>query len=616
MQLGARELATLEPGELIAGCYEIVACVGMGQRGAVYLCRPRASTDPVALKVLKFGEHGEDLEQQFLARFRHEIAATRRVKHPNVVSTYDYISEPQLEAYTMEYVSGGDLTRYLSLTPQMPWVQVVSLIQQICDGVAAIHAQGIIHRDLKPANILLTESQQIKIADFGIARTEGTARLTARGGIVGTIEYLSPQYLEDGSSDRLGDIYALGTVAYEVITGHTPFRGESVFHVIEQKISRDPVSPRELNSRCPRVLSDVIMQALARNPKERFQSVIEMRDSLERVGTPRGKTATRLRVSPGSHRRALRRHKGLALAASVLIGMGISVLLLQAPRIDNPNLSLSANGLNSVRELALAGNYSEFRDSSQAIVEPQLVLAPIDQRVQEERELVRSGFASQSVRPEHTDKRGGVLVGNGESAVEMISIDKPPRRTAVRPDAASAVAQPPVIPSEQKPKALESDQSGQNAQQEVEPVMVPQPLSPSDEYKVRATLLYRFADYITWPPAKKPSTIRLCIVGQNPFGVFLDQLAAKRGAKPIKIESGAGPNCSIVYAATNSRALAQQAFASAGAALTVGERSGSAMIDFSLRDGKVKFEIDRTRLQAAGLDLAPLLYDLAIRVKG
>ena len=605
MQLGARELATLEPGELIAGCYEIVACVGMGQRGAVYLCRPRASSEPVALKVLKFGEHGEELEQQYLARFRHEIAATRRVKHPNVVSTYDYISEPQLEAYTMEYVSGGDLTRYLSLTPQMPWVQVVSLIQQICDGVAAIHAQGIIHRDLKPANILLTQAQQIKIADFGIARTEGAARLTARGGIVGTIEYLSPQYLEDGSSDRLGDIYALGTVAYEVITGHTPFRGESVFHVIEQKISRDPVSPRELNSRCPRVLNDVIMQALARNPKERFQSVIEMRDSLERVGTPRGSTATRLSVSPGSRRRISRRHKGLALAASVLIGMGLSVLLLQAPKVDNPAMVLAANSLANSGQSALALSYS----SGHGV--PELVLAPLDQRVQQAREFAGNNADGFALQAANSDKPARALVGNGETAVGMIALNKPPLRTAVRPDAARAAVPLKQVASENKaqpPDAL--------AAQPIEPPEQVAALAPSDEFKVRATLLYRFADYVTWPTQQKSSAIKLCIVGENPFGDFLNQLSKKRTTRPIKIERSAGANCAIVYVASASRSVAEQAFAAAGSALTVGERSGSAMIDFTLRDGKVKFEIDRARLQAAGIELAPILYDLAIRVKG
>ena len=604
MQIGARELATLQAGELIAGCYEIVACVGMGQRGAVYLCRPRASSDPIALKVLKFGEHGEDLEQHYLARFRHEIAATRRVKHPNVVSTYDYISEPLLEAYTMEYVSGGDLTRYLSLTPQMPWVQVVSLIQQMCDGVAAIHAQGIIHRDLKPANILLTESRQIKIADFGIARTEGATRLTARGGIVGTIEYLSPQYLEDGSSDRLGDIYALGTVAYEVITGHTPFRGESVFHVIEQKISRDPVSPRELNSRCPRVLNDVIMQALARDPKQRFQSVIEMRDSLERVGTPRGKTSTRLRVAPRAKGFARRKHTGLALAASILIGMGISVLLLQSPTIDGAETATKNLAQGSSGQLSLALNYPGAENA------PELALAPLDDRAQ----LGKSDLGLLSLQAARSEKSPRSLIGNGEAAVAMIAIEKPVQRTAVRPDAARA-AEPVAALAPIEQKASQQNIAG-DAAQPAQPQLQNTIVTPSDEYKVRATLLFRFADYVTWPAAQKSASTRICIVGENPFGDFLDQLAKKRSGRAVKIERGASANCSIVYVAASNRAAAEQAFATAGSALTVGERSGSAMIDFSLRDGKVKFEIDRTRVQSAGLELAPILYDLAIRVKG
>lgn len=616
MQLGARELASLQAGELIAGCYEIVACVGMGQRGAVYLCRPRASSDPVALKVLKFGEHGEDLEQQYLARFRHEIAATRRVKHPNVVTTFDYISEPQLEAYTMEYVSGGDLTRYLSITPQMPWVQVVSMLQQMCDGVAAIHAQGIVHRDLKPANILLTEDRQVKIADFGIARTEGAARLTARGGIVGTIEYLSPQYLEDGTSDRLGDIYALGTVAYEVITGHTPFRGESVFHIIEQKISRDPVAPREINSRCPRVLNDVIMQALARDPKKRFQSVIEMRDSLERVGTPRGRTAARVSVAPSSKRGVIKRHRAWALAASIMIGMGISYLLLQpqVPYSSNNQISSDLSTASNSGQVSLALNYTN------GSLTPELALAPLEERARQERDLSRDASALISLQNMRPEKPIRALVGNGEESVSDIAIEKPLKRTAVRPGQSE----------ESNSKALATSKSAQTKSdiKESQPVAIAMPANaqvsqpatsispPSDEYKVRATLLYRFADYVTWPAAQRNSTLRICLASENPFGDFLDQLAKKHSQHPLKVEQGISSNCSVVYVGSANRGLIEQAYRVAPNALVVGERSGIAMIDFSLRDGKVKFEIDRSRLQAAGLEVAPILYDLAIRVKG
>lgn len=267
-------IISLQPGTVIAGRYEVVKCLGAGSMGLVYACRHRELAGHlVAVKVL-FPEVAQD--NVAAARFRNEIVASYGVSHANVVRAYEYFRDGDLVAYTMEYVSGGDLADKLSQGQRLPISEVVRFLSQISSGVQAIHDAGIVHRDLKPENILLTTNGDVKITDFGIARTGHGPKLTEHGGVVGTIDYVSPEYLERGQVDTRSDIYALGVLGYEMLTGESPFKGDSVIATMTMRLRSDPKPPSQMCPECPPELDRIILKALERNPEQRYQAAIEI----------------------------------------------------------------------------------------------------------------------------------------------------------------------------------------------------------------------------------------------------------------------------------------------------------------------------------------------------
>lgn len=283
-----QNLITLQPGTVIAGRYEVVKCLGAGSMGLVYACRHRELAGHlVAVKVL-FPEVAKD--NVAAARFRNEIVASYGVSHPNVVRAYEYFRDGDLVAYTMEYVGGGDLADRLSQGEKMPISVVVRYLGQIASGVQAIHDAGIVHRDLKPENILLTQEGDVKITDFGIARTGHGPKLTEHGGVVGTIDYVSPEYLERGQVDARSDIYAIGVLGYEMITGQSPFKGDSVIATMTLRLRSDPQQPIQLRPDCPVRLNEIILRAMERNPELRYQSTAEIFHDLQELGEDSGAT--------------------------------------------------------------------------------------------------------------------------------------------------------------------------------------------------------------------------------------------------------------------------------------------------------------------------------------
>lgn len=268
----------LQPGTVINGRYEVVKCLGTGSMGMVYACRHRELAGHiVAMKVL-FSEVARD--EVAAARFRNEIVASYGVSHPNVVRAYEYFRDGDLIAYTMEYVNGGDLADKISNQEVISIPEIVRMLSQMCGGVQAIHEAAIVHRDLKPENILLTTGGDVKITDFGIARMHSGPKLTDHGGVVGTIDYVCPEYLEQGQVDSRSDIYALGVLAYEMITHEPPFKGKSVVESMTMRLKSDPVPPSKHREDCPKGLSNIVLKAMARDPQLRYQSAREMLDDL------------------------------------------------------------------------------------------------------------------------------------------------------------------------------------------------------------------------------------------------------------------------------------------------------------------------------------------------
>lgn len=268
-------LVSLQPGTVIAGRYEVVKCLGAGSMGLVYACRHRELPGHiVAMKVL-FPEVAQD--RISAARFRNEIFASYKVSHPHVVRAFEYIRDGDLAAYTMEYVGGGDLAERLSRPGyKMPIEEVVKILSQMCSGVQAIHDAGIVHRDLKPENILLTKEGNVKIADFGIARTGHGPKLTEHGGVVGTIDYVSPEYMLNSQVDWRSDIYAIGILGYEMLTGESPFRGDSVYATMTKRLKTDPQPPSKMRPDCTPAIDKIVLRAMERDPEQRYQSTAEM----------------------------------------------------------------------------------------------------------------------------------------------------------------------------------------------------------------------------------------------------------------------------------------------------------------------------------------------------
>lgn len=279
-------LISLQPGTVIGGKYEVVKCLGAGSMGMVYACRHRElQGQMVAAKVL-FNEVAAD--KVSAARFKNEVLASYGVSHPNVVRAYEYIKDGDLVAYTMEFVGGGDLADRMSRAELMSIPEFVRLLSQMAAGVQAIHDAGIVHRDLKPENILITNEGNIKIADFGIARNRNGPKLTEHGGVVGTIEYVAPEYMLRSQVDWRSDIYALGILAYEMVTGQPPFTGDSAYASISKRLQTDPEPPSKHRHECPPQVDAIILKALVRDPEERYQSAMEMFGDLQKVAATLG----------------------------------------------------------------------------------------------------------------------------------------------------------------------------------------------------------------------------------------------------------------------------------------------------------------------------------------
>lgn len=267
----------LQPGSIFAGRYQIIRALGEGGMGRVYLaCDPNDRAFEVALKVLFPGVLATP---QTSKRFASEITICEQVSHPNVVKAYEQFNLPDYKAYAMEYVNGGDLA-FRMRARDITLEQAVSFIQDAANGLLAIHSQGIIHRDLKPENMLLTKKGVLKISDFGLARTDTSNTLTNVGAMVGTPQYLSPEYIEYGECDRRADIFALGVIAYEMLAGRSPWGQKSgIASLVKRNFTAYP-NIQEVCPNCPVQLSAIVTRAMTANLTVRYQSAQEMIDDL------------------------------------------------------------------------------------------------------------------------------------------------------------------------------------------------------------------------------------------------------------------------------------------------------------------------------------------------
>jgi serine/threonine-protein kinase len=266
--------------------YQVEAVLGRGGMGVVYQARHLRLNRPVALKMLLAGDYASPHER---ARFQREAEAVAGLRHENIVRVYDVGDHDGRPYFTMEFLEGGSLARKLSGTPQ-PARQAAALVATLAGAAQAAHACGIVHRDLKPGNVLLTADGAPKVSDFGLARRlEGGAGLTQSNVLLGTPSYMAPEQAR-GQAQALGpavDVYALGAILYELLTGRPPFYGETAAATIHQVLTQDPVPPSRLNHSVPRDLETVCLKCLHKEPGQRYANALALADDLRRFGEGR-----------------------------------------------------------------------------------------------------------------------------------------------------------------------------------------------------------------------------------------------------------------------------------------------------------------------------------------
>jgi eukaryotic-like serine/threonine-protein kinase len=265
---------------LLADRYEVGRLLGTGGMAEVYEGRDRLLARRVAIKVL-LGELGQD--PSFLARFKREAQAAASLSHPNVVAVYDTGVQDSTHFIVMEYVEGRTLRDLLRIGGPPPPERAALIAADVCNALAAAHARGLIHRDVKPANVMLTPDGTVKVMDFGIARATSSDTITQTHAVIGTAQYISPEQVEGREVDARGDLYSVGCLLYEMLTGRVPFAGESPVAIAYRHVREDPVPPRRINPRIPPALEAITLRAMAKHPANRYQTAAELRADLERA---------------------------------------------------------------------------------------------------------------------------------------------------------------------------------------------------------------------------------------------------------------------------------------------------------------------------------------------
>jgi serine/threonine protein kinase/Tfp pilus assembly protein PilF len=270
----------LTTGSTFAGRYQIIEELGKGGMGKVYKAQDIDLKEKVAVKLLK-PEIAAD--KKTIERFRNELKFARKIRHKNVCQMYDLNKEEGSHYITMEYVDGKDLKSMIRMMGQLSSGKMIFIAKQICDGLVEAHRLGVVHRDLKPQNIMVDEDGNARIMDFGIARSLKTKGITAAGVMIGTPEYMSPEQVEGKDVDQRSDIYSLGIILYEMVTGRVPFEGDTPFTIGMKHKGEEPKDPKELNTQLPEDLNLVILRCLEKDKEKRYQSAGEVRAELSRI---------------------------------------------------------------------------------------------------------------------------------------------------------------------------------------------------------------------------------------------------------------------------------------------------------------------------------------------
>ena len=268
-------------GELIDRRYEVMEALGSGGMADVYLAHDGVLDRDVALKVLNRRFSGD---QEFVERFRREARSAATLSHPNVVPIYDRGEAEDGACYiSMEYLPGGTLEDRISQDAPMDPRVATHVGAQIAEALAAAHEGGVIHRDVKPQNVLVTRTGDVKVGDFGIARAESAASMTGNA-ILGTAAYMSPEQAAGRPVDARSDLYSLGVVIYEMLTGEPPFAADGPISAAMKHANEAPLPPKRKNPQVPDALDDLVVRLLSKDPDDRPPSADALADELRRLG--------------------------------------------------------------------------------------------------------------------------------------------------------------------------------------------------------------------------------------------------------------------------------------------------------------------------------------------
>ncbi|HEU4389102.1 MAG TPA: serine/threonine-protein kinase, partial [Blastocatellia bacterium] len=261
----------------VVGNYRLVQQIGEGGMGAVFKGIDLMLEREVAIKVLR-----PELARQpnIVERFRAEAVTLAKLNHPNIATLHSFFRQGDDYFMVMEFVKGETIDNLIRTHGAIAADRAITLFCQALDGIDHAHKLGIVHRDIKPANMMLADTGSIKVMDFGIARVLGTARMTREGHLIGTIEYMSPEQIRGHDTDTRSDIYSLGILLYEMLTGRVPFNNQSEYELMRSQIEVAPPPPRDLAPHISLPIEEAIMRSLAKRPEARFQTAADFRGSL------------------------------------------------------------------------------------------------------------------------------------------------------------------------------------------------------------------------------------------------------------------------------------------------------------------------------------------------
>lgn len=330
------------------GRYEITGTLGRGAMGVVYRASDPLIERIVAIKTVACAGLPEKEAEEFELRFFREAKSAGRLNHPNIVTIHDVGRSDELAYIAMEFLSGQSLRTILDGDTPLSRERIVEIVAAVADGLAFAHAQDIVHRDIKPANIMVLDNGIVKITDFGIAQLPGGS-LTMAGAVLGSPKYMSPEQVAGQKADGRADIFSLGTVLYEMLTGQPPFSGDNMHATMYQVVHKEPPPPSSCCAGLPKDFDPIVAKAMAKDPADRYQSASEMAADLRKVrfsmaatppGEPSGQAASAMAGTvPNQREQNFGRFRQRAIAALLILLSGAitTYFLLRPPVPSSPS---------------------------------------------------------------------------------------------------------------------------------------------------------------------------------------------------------------------------------------------------------------------------------------